>query len=477
MEFFEVIEHQNFFNPLYSGNPNKEFYIRALMLLWQDYVRNNGLLKRKQCIESLIANFDTSFYSLKAEEDRQFEDNNIYGRARYLLDKLIDAGWFVKEDTVDFEDINILVPEYSRKFLDAIYEVEHASELFKRFASSIYANLKTAREEQDSIYQHFSNAAGDTFELHQSLLSMSHKIKMAYEKLLEQVQANGVLEELSKYIDTIEETYHSLKTDENIYRYKIHILQILSDFEFDEGTLTLLAKQMMVRETAKKFDGVEAAKGEVLSLINQMRETFSRIDRAINNIDKKNQQYVGTTAERVRYLLNRNKDFKGNLIKLITTIAESSNKETYLQLVSEKLLLSSLENITYKTFFKPLKRKTQFISAPINIDINSRKTSKYNKEVIIEENRKKKLAKFGTQKIIAWLEKKFKGQNSFNTKEMILQDDTDFTMLVLAYHLISKNDTRKKKKVVPYHVIKKNNRVLINNRYRVPEIIFAREAE
>ena len=474
MNFFDIVP-VNFFNPLYSGNPNRELYIESLMILWEEYIQCNGIVKKGDCVSVLSAHFEKAIYRFKEEDDRKLEEANIPGYARYIIDRLIETQWLEQEDSLEFEDADIIIPAYSRKFLEAINDVQHNSAILKKFASSIYANLKTADEDPSMMYQCFSNAKQDSFSLHNSLTSMFSEIKRANQNLLKQAQANDILKEFDKYIINVLEKYHPMKTDENIYRYRTEIFRILSKWEYDEESLSIMGKQL--RAENKQVSTDDDAKNEIIDAIEQVKKIFNEVDRTIANIDVRNSQYIRTTVDRVKYLLNQDKNFKGNLIKVINLIADAKDKssvdvktksrEELLEIVSAKLPVHGFDFSAKSSIYKPIKRGTeQYV--PLPISVNTKIAREVAKNEMAEHYHKKSNSAYSENSVISFLEEKLNGKVTFNTKEITIAEDVEYVKLIIAYKLC----TQKK---IPFRIQVKSNILRINN-YLIPEMIFSREA-
>jgi hypothetical protein len=390
------------------------------------------------------------------------EEGSTNGRARYLLDGLVKAGWLKREDPMDFSDTDILIPTYARKFLNAMTEIQEDMAALRRYTSSIYANLKTACNDRSAMYDLFTNAQSYTVTLIEVLSTMSADIGTAYDELLQRISALEIFQDFENYTEKITEKYHSLKTDENVFRYKHQIIEILSKWEYDNEVLTLMAKQKIARQMQHE----DEAKADILNAIGEMRDAFDRIDRFVNMIDKKNSRYMRTTAEKVNYSLNQNRDFKDNLVQVIKAVAESPARDKCLELLSRKIPLYSVALLNPKSTYKPNK-KHQTTYTPLPLSGRQEQRLEEVKKSITEQYRQKANSIFSEANVLKFMAERFAGGQEFSTLGSMLRDDLEFVKLILAYKLAIKRKA-------PFRVKLLGDEIRIG-RYIVPNMTFYKE--
>lgn len=124
MKLFEVVPSELF---SVLASPNRILYADALEVLYNAYRENlkipeetfYSMLRAKMERQLAEATFD-------GEDIDEEELRDISGRARFLIRKLCNKGWFEKERGDDFDEY-ITVPGYSSRLLELFHQLRDDS--------------------------------------------------------------------------------------------------------------------------------------------------------------------------------------------------------------------------------------------------------------------------------------------------------------------------------------------------------------
>ena len=173
MKLFEVVPGELF---SILASPNRILYADALEVLYDAYRENlkipeetfYSMLRAKMERQLAEATFD-------GEDIDEEELRDISGRARFLIRKLCNKGWFEKERGDDFDEY-ITVPGYSSRLLELFHQLRDDSPIRGySYVFGTYSALKVASEGA-TIYDKMA-AVYSAYDNTQSLIKL---LQMVY---------------------------------------------------------------------------------------------------------------------------------------------------------------------------------------------------------------------------------------------------------------------------------------------------------
>lgn len=465
MKLFDIIPI-NFFNIFTSLN--REIYVESLLIIWKEYRSSSYILSKEQCAGFLYSHFDSKLYEFKDEEEGEenSEEKNMSGYAKKILRNLIKFGWLEENDELEELETYISIPVYVSEILEAISNIINPiNNETDKCVTNVYLNIKAIGVEEFNEWMFLENAYQNTQKLSRLLQDILHNMKLFYNQLLKQSTLSSLYKEhFDDYIESIVyKKYHSLKTEDNLYKFRIEIIKKINELLYDEEMQDNIIAQ--VKKSNESND--DEAKYIVLKYLDDIKDVFENIDARITQIDRKYNQYLRTTLDRVNYLKNRREDFKGNLIKVLKKLAVQKDSDSYINAINDNIKFNLISSISQGSIYKFPVLKPKFSPEPIQIDVDDVESIDQIQEKIINEHRKKDTYMYSEKFIEQFIEEKMQGKDEINTKNFNINDDHEFIKLILALKLARKQKSKYEAETLDEYVYK--------DIYKIPEIIFRRK--
>ena len=243
MKFFEVIPSE-LFSPLAS--PNRILYADALDVLYNAY-RENLKIPEDMLYSMLRSKLEQQLADATFEgEDIDVEElRDISGRARFLIRKLCNKGWFEKERGDDFEEY-ITVPSYSSRILELFHQLRDDSPIRGySYVFGTYSTLKVAYE-SDNVYDKMAAIYG-AYDNTQSLINLLqmvyHNVKHYFQMQIDMQEVNEVLAaHFNDFGQKVVEAYiRPLKIKDSVPKYRVPIQSVLRNWATDDALLLAMA--------------------------------------------------------------------------------------------------------------------------------------------------------------------------------------------------------------------------------------------
>ena len=427
MKLFNIIP-DNLFSILAS--PNKEIYLDALFVLRRAY-KQEMFIAKDHLVTMLIADLEDKMMDLEFEAEEEIQENNLSSLAHFLVRKLDLTGWIDLEyHSGSFEEY-VTLYDYSIKILNALYELmDNTPGEYNSFVYSTYSSLRTADEEKnDYIYNALSEAYKNTGDLQDALKSLLNNIRQYHQTLNEQSEIKEILEgHFDRFKELVgDKIYHPLKTFDSVPRFKAPILSILRNWQYDSEIKELLVDSALVR---KHYGNRDDALENITKMIGEIIDVFEKIDQLIKEIDRKNALYTRASVEKMQYLLNTDRSVKGKLVEILKQAAGCSEvkKQDLYQRMGEIVNLFPQGYIDIHSLYSRGKRRVRVEGEPLKI------TEQVDEEALLREfDDFKAMAKksFTTKKVMAFMQQQFRDRQIIETKDLNIQNDDDFIMLIL----------------------------------------------
>ena len=432
MKLFQAV-HPELFSVLAS--PNKELYANALEVLYEAYHDNlkipentlYSMLRGK--LERQLA--EASFDGEDIDED---ELRDVSGRARFLMRKLCNKGWFEKERGKDFEEY-IIVPGYSSRLLELFHQLTSDDTMRGySYVFDTYSSLKVAYDGDNifdkmmSIYSAYEN----TQSLIKLLKTVYHNVRRFFQIQIEIQDLNKIL---SSHFDdfgqkVIEAYVRPLKIRDSVPKYKIPIRNILD--EWIENDAMLLAISNAAFQDKRK-ESLERCRIDLIEKIFWVKEQYERIEGDyLEEIDQQVRRYTRATTQKIENLTNRDQNTRGNLNYLLTSLSRKRNADDLLIDIQAVFNLFEQAFLSEKSLWyrkNPIKREK---IAPIFIEEeNISDAVKADADNLFSY-------KYSRMAINAYMDKLFAEKNVLHSKDMNLIDDHAYVMSLLS--VLGSND-------------------------------------
>jgi hypothetical protein len=412
------------------ASPNRSLYADALEVLYEAY-RDNlkipeitlySMLRSRLERQLAEANFD-------CEDDIDEEERrDISGRARFLIRKLGNKGWFEKERGEDFEEY-ITVPSYSSQLLELFRQLTDERPMRGySYVLSTYSTLKVA-DEGSNTYEKLTavyNAYDNTQELIKLLQMVYHNVKH-YFKI--QVDLHNINKVLASHFDDfgqkVIETYiRPLKVKDSVPKYKVPILIILNKWIEDDDILYAISNAAY---QDKRGESVEKCRDDILNKIYWVKERYESLEHDyLDEIDSQVRRYTRATTQKIENLTNRDQNVRGNLNYLLNAMTKVRDKEEFVDKVQNSFQLFEQSYISEKSLWHSKKPRKRAYTEPILIEDSEPD------EALADELKELLHAKYGKAAVAKYMNKLFENRPVLYSKDVCIDNDEAYIMSLLA---------------------------------------------
>ncbi|MFI3329799.1 MAG: DUF5716 family protein [bacterium] len=365
MNLFRIVP-DNFFSLLAS--PNKSVYFDCLVLTFKAYEDASILgVDKKHVVEVLSDYLDKMNKEVVLEDDEEGNDNQ--SKAYAILRKFEHHGWIDTDVTNDYEEL-ITFRDYAITVIEALMQIKvddfygdeedygfdptdpdnigRSAEEFKGYIYTIYLVLlnKDATDYNfvmDSVYK---NTKGFMRELRKLDVRMKEYIK----SIVDSYEIKDLMENLIKYkVELFDKTYHKLKTSDNINKYRLFIVNSLTQLVNNQSAIEVIA-------SGYRYNNVDtdAAPLKAMQDIHEIIDLFNSLDDFISEIDKKNKTYLNSTIAKIQFLLNEEADITGKLNSIMKFITEQNKKgkmKDALKVISPLYTLNTMKHLNVNSLY------------------------------------------------------------------------------------------------------------------------------
>lgn len=439
---FKLI-NPNFFSPLSSLN--KQIYLDCLFIIYDtlDSVEYSFQAEREKIILKLQDYFDENHLDIYEFESEKEEIRTSRAKANAVINKLKETGWIGEEELGNYKtSINLF--SHSIRFLDILKQLDNqvkpkTNELFEDISFGLDPYNSEYTGDIYAIYlllkgfdiEHGLNILEQVFIktriVINKLKSLSSNIYNYYYNITQGKQ-NQELEELLDNLlidykkNFFDNQYYNLKTTDSLARFKSLILKLLKDIYDNDNYMDLLAEQLM---TIKKVNNFNDAYNNIENIIFYIRDSFNQFENITDTIDKKNEQYITATSQRISFLTNRSNDIEGIFNKIFSHILNQKD---------ENIEYNHLFNLTYSKNLDENSMYTQRIyrkdPSPEPIDLFFQADEK-DRIKAMEKLMKNNI--YGKKAINEYVSKLLNDKNIFEAKDIIINSDEDFVKIILIF--------------------------------------------
>ena len=327
MHLFDVLPKEIF---SILASPNQLIYYNALAVLY-DAFRENLKIPKNTFYMMIRSRLEDELACSEFSEDgiSEEEEQDLSGRARFLIRKLKERGWIDLERGDDFEEY-VILPDYSIKLLELFSELtsENISSGFS-FVYETYSTLRMANEDPDGgAYEKMMALFGaydKTLALFKMLKTVYHNINRYFQQQIDMRDVNQVLSmHFDDFLQHIVETYiRPLKIKDSVPKYKVPIQQVLGSWLESDDLINAMANTALQE---KRFDSFDKCRADIISKLFFVKESYEDFENEyLNEIDFKIRRYTRATTQKIESLSNNDQTVRENLIYLLSALTDASN--------------------------------------------------------------------------------------------------------------------------------------------------------
>ena len=468
MELFDTIP-ASLFSLLTSKN--RDIYAAALLTMRRAF-SDEIMIDRDILVSHLANNLQSSLLDidLKADAEEYSEENvkDTLAFARFLVRRFKETGWIDTEYARGSRlQEYVTLPPYSLKLLDLLYSLtnEEIAE-YDAFMYAMYSALQSADNEyKDYRYIAITTVQEKLQDFENTLKGLFNDLKRHYTRMGHLKSVNQLLSEHfdSYQKDIIKQIYLPLKTKDSISRFKGPITAILSKWLRDKEIMADIANQAIFH---RRFKTQEEAYSDAIAKINYITDKLLSLQELLVSIDERNNLYVTTATDKIRYLLRSDKSIRGKLVKITEKLAQErlNNDTEHLEMIRDTIGLTSAANIHEDSLFNRAKGERYVESGGIlelpDYDENAT-VNLVNDFVNSVDNR------FSTNSIVDYMHEQMDGIDVLSSKDFNL--DNMHTLIMFMYAFIKGFDAN-----IFYRLnLREGN--IENNQYSVPDLDFVRK--
>lgn len=340
MELFNVLQPSMF---TLLTSKNREIYVSSLFILRKVFLQEFNIEKDK-LIATVASAIEKNNYELMDSEGEVIDKTLIKdpkSTSSYIIKKFEETGWIECEynRTAKFKE-NVMLPPYSVKLLNTLFEI--ASEQDSPYTIhlyNIYSNLFSADvDKTDYRYIALTNSVDELHDLENTLKLLNHDLRRRYRLISSYTAANDILvEHFDDYQKkVVEQIFIPLKTKDSVSRFKGNISSILIKWLRNSTIMSELGRQAFYSGQYKSLD---EALSSCFNKINFIIQKLEEAENLLNEIDNRNNSYVSAVTQKLKYIVNSNKNSKKRLLTILKKYKGMSEeqKNEFAEVVSNEL--------------------------------------------------------------------------------------------------------------------------------------------
>lgn len=334
MEFKNILP-QNFFNLFQSKH--RDIYIESLIKIYEKYETGSilGMPKddARDILESLLEEMNVGFNEFD-DDGNEDEIPSYRELANYCLRRLEQTGWITIDVTNDYLEI-LNFTDYSISLTLALIEIKKAAsyslfadnfnldpqeQAFRGYIFTIYSLLNSKTFDYGLL---LNQVYKNTINFVREIRKVDHKLKEFISLIDTKENLKELVELLSQYKDEVmDRAYFKLKTFDNISKYKLDIIKKLEAMQEDPDIMSIIANDYLFLAS----NDVSLARSLANKQINDCIDIYNSLEGIMDEIDKKNRDYITQTLAKVKYLINDSTDIASELNTIITHYAKKVKK-------------------------------------------------------------------------------------------------------------------------------------------------------
>ncbi len=340
MQLFNVLQ-PSMFSLLTSKN--RDIYVSSLFILRKVFLQEFNIEKDK-LIATIASSIEKNNYELIDSENEIIDKTQIKdpkSTSSYIIKRFEETGWIECEynRTAKFKE-NVMLPPYSVKLLNALYEIANEQDSpYTIHLYNIYSNLYSSdMDKTDYRYIALSNSIDELHSLENTLKLLNHDLRRRYRLISSYTAANDILvEHFDDYqVKIVEQIFIPLKTKDSVSRFKGNIWNILIKWLRSPSIMSELGKQAFY---SGQYASKEEAASSCFNKINYIIQKLDEAENLLNEIDARNNTYVSAVTQKLKYIVNSNKNSKKRLLTILKKYKgmDETQRNNFAEIVSQEL--------------------------------------------------------------------------------------------------------------------------------------------
>ena len=430
-----------------------------------DYVN----LLKSQGVELMdLFSVETDQLDDKDEDEKVEPDSSIASldnetalgaKVNYVVRKLARCGWFIISKNPKTGVEYIFIPAYSIQMLKLINDLTSDSGSYLPLVHQTYAELKMEDEKEDDyMYRALQNARSSADTLEMSVTLLRQQICVFGNRLTSVLDPNVALKQhFDEYrVDISERYYHPMKTFDSLGLYSQPTIEILTRWLRSERIITLLVREAKAEPANRQTDESVLA-SDIIKLIQDIIDIFSRLSKDFDAIDSANANYTEAVQRKVNYLSATDKTVKGKIDRIILALATEIKNNPALRYEEMPTLEKATDSIS---FFRQGMVDSQSLSMPFNRkEIEECEPLPLEDDFLPEDQAMmmndlldNELNRFSDRTIIEFIEDNMKGREQIQTTDIPLENTDHLVLMILGI-------LKAKLGLIPYDAIEIKDRI------------------
>ncbi|MCB9498633.1 MAG: hypothetical protein H6687_01955 [Bacillales bacterium] len=334
MEFNKILP-ENFFNLFQSKH--RDLYIESLVRIYEKYETGSILGMNKEdardIVEYLLEEKKVGLNEF-LDDDPDEEIPSYRELANYFLRRFEATGWITIDVTNDYLEI-LNFTDYSVSLVLAFIEIRKSAnyslfadnftldpseQAFRGYIFTIYSLLNSKTFDYGLL---LNQVYKNTINFVREIRKVDQKLKEFIGLIDQKEKIKDLIELLSEYKDEVmDKAYLKLKTFDNINKYKLDIIKKLEYMQEDSDIMSIITNDYLFLAQ----NDVGMASFIANKQINDCIDIYNSLEGIMDEIDKKNRDYISQTLSKVKYLLNDSTDIASELNAIITFYSKKVKK-------------------------------------------------------------------------------------------------------------------------------------------------------
>ena len=464
MQLFNVLQ-PSMFSLLTSKN--REIYVSSLFELRKMFLQEFNIEKDK-LIATVASSIEKNNYEL-LDSDNETIDRSLIkdpkSTSSYIIKRFEETGWIECEynRTAKFKE-NVMLPPYSVKLINTLYDIANEQDSpYTIHLYNIYSNLYSAdNDKTDYRYIALSNSIDELHSLENTLKLLNHDLRRRYRLISSYTAANDILvEHFDDYQKkVVEQIFIPLKTKDSVSRFKGNIWNILTKWLRSPSIMEELGKQAFY---SGQFPSKEEAQRACFNKITFVTQKLEEAENLLNEIDARNNTYVSAVTQKLKYIVNSNKNSKRRLLTILKKYKamDETQKNAFAETVSQELNMHRQSYFDEGSLFvRGVSQRTEYSDPQEIEEFDELPTPVLDPQEILNNE-------FSPKSIIQNMEVLLHDKNELNLSEWKLENSNELIKAILS--TIKGHDSN-----AFFKAQVEKDKYEKNEKYLVPETVFIR---
>ncbi len=416
---------ENFFMPLAA--PGRRVYWDCIYRLFSIMDKQLSFgVERDILVDELQYYFEQT--QAAEMDDPEFIEADSRGKANAMLRRLERYGWIEIETDKSYVQ-RAVFHDYAVKLIKTLLEIKDGVKV--EYQGYIYVIYNLVRSESDNPGTILLQIRDNTDLLITGLKNLNSSIKHYIDELTSRVTISQIMDTLfNDYIaNIVDKAYHRLLTSDNVSKYRPEIIERLEAASRDSGFIKNASDELSELQEIS----TEEAEEHVYQYLHEVIEAFRNMDDILDEINRKNMQYLRSAVNRAKFILNDSEDVRGQIKEIISEINSELDRKSLdpggiyeLDFLDGLIKLYSSSFMDERSFYAPVEGRRRFSPDPIEAAEPDKAARR--------EKMRRMAAKMGQilspKNIDEYVMKCLDGRPSIMASEMPLKTPEDFVKLI-----------------------------------------------